>query len=189
MTIDLSPYSAIQAALFCKIEIPGEATVLISDYDREITIGGDTYSALGQFMSITESTSELRLNNAEISITLSGIPNTEIADFMSQPVKGSKVTVIRGIFAPNTGTLLAIAGNPVGKFKGVVNNYAIIEEHEGLVASSTIELICKSQVGLIQGRIAGRRTNPADQRAFAPNDPSMDRVPSLANAKINFGGV
>jgi hypothetical protein len=173
--------------MFVKLEIPGSAVIRMSDYKSSLIINGETYDGVGYFMGITDTSSELRLNNSELTITLNGVPNKTLAEFMSLPVKGSAITVIRGLYTPANEALLSIAGNPTGKFKGIVNNYSITDNQDGANASSTISLICKSEVGMVAGRNAGRRTNPADQKLFFPTDKSMDRVPSLANSKINFG--
>jgi hypothetical protein len=154
-----------------------------------LTIDSEVYDALGYLMNVTDTSSELRLNNQEITVTLSGIAWSSVADFMLENIKGSPITVIRGMFHPVYHTFIVTDGNPVGKFKGIVNNYAINESFEGRDETCTINLICKSQVGMLNGRVAGRRTNPADEKLFFPTDSSMNRVPSLANAKINFGGV
>lgn len=186
--MNLESYQSVQTALFIKIEIPGYDTLLMSDHDEAMTINGDDYVALGQFLGITSTSSELKMNNAELTLTISGIPNSVLSDFMMQPVKGSKVTVVRAIMDPVTHQLLNIAGNPTGKFKGRINNYAINEDYENGDQKSTISLMCKSQVGMLNGRISGERTNPADRKLNYPDDRSFDRVPSLSNAKINFGG-
>ena len=189
MAIDLHNYRAIEAALFCKVEIPGYDDLLMSDYSEPIFIAGDNYTALGQFLSITNTSSDLVMSNTEITIVMSGIPNSTLAEFMSMPVKGSKITVIRGIFDPHTHNMIPVSGNPTGKFKGIINTIAINEELNGKNQTSSISLICKSQVGMVASRVSGRQTNPASENSFYPNDRSMDRVPSLQNAKINFGGV
>jgi hypothetical protein len=188
MSLDLGTYSSIGTALFCKVVIPNYTTLLFSGYNRPITLNGDTYTGLGNFLSITDTTSELKSSNTEVTITISGIPTQSVSDFLTQRVKGSAVTVLRGIFDPTTGALLNIAGNPAGRFYGFINNYAFEETWSGQDASNTISLICKSQVGLMQTKIAGRRTNPVDQKFYYPNDLSMDRVPALAGASVNFGG-
>jgi hypothetical protein len=188
-TLDLSTYRNVESAIFVKIEIPGHTTIFMTDYKEAITIAGDTYTGIGQLLSITQTASELRMSNTEMTIAVSAIPITSISDFVAQPIKGSKVTVIRGIFNPVDHTLLSIGGNPTGKFKGIVNNYAISEMFDGRKESLTINFICKSQVGMVQSRSSGRRTNPTDEKLYFPADDSMNRVPSLANAKINFGGV
>lgn len=189
MTINLAPYRAVETSMCVKLEVTSGNTYMMTDSISSLTIGAETYNALGYLMNVTDSSSELRLTNSELTVTLSGIAWSSVANFMAENIKGSKITVIRGFFDPTTHSLLNIAGNPVGKFKGIVNNYAINESFEGRNESCTISLICKSQVGMLSGRVAGRRTNPADEQLFFPTDSSMNRVPSLANAKINFGGV
>jgi hypothetical protein len=189
VTINLAPYKAVETALCVKLEVTGGNTYLMTDSITPLTLGGDTYDQLGQFLAITDTSSELRLNNQEITVSISGIAWSSISGFMAESIKGSYITVIRGFFDPTTHSLLAIADNPTGKFKGIVNNYAINESLDGRNETAIISLICKSQVGMVQSRIAGRRTNPADEKLFFPNDDSMNRVPSLSNAKINFGGV
>lgn len=185
MSLDLSSYKRIETGLFCKILVPGYPTVLMSDYPIAAIVNGDNYTALGQFLSITDTSSDLRLSNQEITIVRSGIPNSELTDFMSQPIKGSMVTVVRGVFDPVSHNVIGYTG----KFKGMVNTIAVNEEYEGRNQSSSITLICKSLVGMVYGRVTGEQTNPASRNQFFPNDRSMDRVPSLQNAKLNFGGV
>lgn len=187
MAIDLTPYRAVQTALFCKIVIPSYETLLFSDHNQSLSIGGDTYAGLGSLLSVSETTSDLKAVNADISITISGIPTKNMTDFLTKKVKGSRVSIIRGMFDPVTGTLLAIPDNPVGKFYGVINNYAVNETWDGLDSTTSISIMCKSAIGYLLYKKAGRRTNPIDMKQFYPNDSSMDRVPGLAGAKINFG--
>lgn len=189
-TLDLHNYQSIETALFCKIVLPEPAEpILMSDYYQPIFMAGDSYLALGQFLSITDTSSDLKMSNSEITIVLSGIPDSMLAEFMTLGIKGSPVTVLRGVFDPHTHNMLPVAGNPAGKFKGIINSLSINEEFNSTNQTSSISLICKSQVGMVQSRQIGRQTNPASENYFYPNDRSMDRVPSLQNAKINFGGV
>ncbi len=186
MTIDLSTFSTVATSLFVKIVLPTE-TVLVSDFNRPITLQGDTYTGIGQLMTITESTSELRVSNQEVTIGLSGLPVASLPLFLNTKIKGAVVSVLRAFFDPTTGQLLSIEGNPTGKFQGIISNYAIEEVYEGVDASLTINLICSSRLGQIENRIAGRRTSSADQKLFYPGDTSMDRVAKIANANLNFG--
>jgi 6-phosphogluconolactonase (cycloisomerase 2 family) len=77
--------------------------------------------------------------------------------------------------------------NLVGKFQGIVNNFTINESWSGQSSTNTISMICKSSVGMLQMKIAGRRTNPIDEALYYPGDTSMDRVPAITNTQINFG--
>lgn len=188
MSIDLSTYSAIQTALFVKVVVPEYETLTFSSYQRNITLDGTTYTGLGQLLAVTDTTSEIRATSQELTISLSGIPSKNITDFMNYKIKGSRVTVSRAIFDPQTGGLLAIAGNPTGRFTGLVNNYSLEESWEGLESSTTITLVCSSIIGQLQSRVAGRKTNPVDQKRVNPYDLSFDRIPSLARSRIQFGG-
>lgn len=193
MSLDLSSYESIHSGLFVKIVIYDDAgpaeTLLLSDYHRSIEISGDTYTGLGQLMAITESQADLRVSPFEVSITISGIPTTSVSTVLNSAIKGSTVTIKRAIFDPITGELLSITGNPAGRFTGIVNNYSINEDFPefGKDSTSSITLICNSNISILERQISGRATNPTVQKALYPGDLSMDRVASLANANYNFG--
>jgi len=189
MSLDLSSYSSIQSALFVRIDVPEYEVLTFSNYNRPLTIAGTTYTGLGQLMGITDTSSELRVSGGELTITISGLADTNISDVLSYRFKGSSVIVTRGIFDPVTGQLLPIDGNPTGKFQGIVNNYSLNEDWSGQDATNTIALMCTSTIGVLSNKIAGRRTNPIDQKELYPTDVSMDRVPNLANSNYNFGAI
>lgn len=193
MSIDLSPYQSIQSALFIKITIYDDVGVdeilTFSDYFKALTLDGTNYTGLGQLLSVTETVSDLRAAPQELTITISGIPTTNLQDFLNKSIKGSEVSVMRGIFDPQTGILLSIAGNPAGRFYGIVNNYSINEDYPefGKDATNSISIICTSTIGTLDRKIAGRFTNPTSQKSFYPSDTSMDRVPNIAGTNLNFG--
>jgi len=185
MSLDLTNFDAIQTTLFVKVVIPGYDTLTFSDYHRDITLAGQTYQALGELVSVSESSDELRAAPKDISITISGIPDQNIPEILDNKVKGSEVEILRGIFDINTAELLSISGNPTGMFKGVVSNYEIsddlgIGDDTGTV---TIVLNATSIVELLNNKIAGRRTNPSD----FDSEETMARVGTLAKSNFNFG--
>ena len=185
--IDLTSYTSIQTALFVKLTVPDVDTYTFSDYNRSLTLANVTYTGIGGLMSITDSYSELKVSQTEMTITIAGIPNARLTDFLDNKIKGSSIEVVRAVFDPTNGQLLNIDGNPVGKFKGLVNNYSFAETWDGQNASNTIALMCTSIVGLMKTKRSGRRCNGTDQKVFYPTDTSMDRVKSLANSNFNFG--
>ena len=189
MAIDLSTYDSIQANLFVKLVIPGYDTLTFSDYHRSYSFGGTTYQGLGQLLSITDTTSNLRATSQELTLSISGIPSGNIADVLNTKIKGSSLEVFRAFFDPNTGEVLNIAGNPAGKFRGIVSNYTIADElDEGAnLGTVTIAFVATSVVDLLNNKVTGRRTNPLDQREFYPNEASFDRIPALAKSNFNFG--
>jgi hypothetical protein len=99
------------------------------------------------------------------------------------------VRIYRALFNAATGAYLDIEGNPLGRFRGFVNNYSLNEELDNTnkTATNTLVLTCASAANVLQNKIAGRRTNPESQKRYYPTDISMDRVPNLENATFNFG--
>lgn len=189
MTIDLSGYSNVQTGLFVSIDINGTDILRFSDYNATITIDGHEYKGLGQFVNITTSTSELKSSTGNVTLTLSGVPSTSITDITPLGLKGAKVIVQRIFFDAVTQTVLAISGNPVGRFFGIIDNYTLNEEYDinSRTSMTSISFTCSSLVDLLENKIAGRKTNPSSYKSFYPSDSSMDRVPSLVGANFDFG--
>jgi hypothetical protein len=190
--VDLASYTSIYTALFVRMEIAGYATLRYSTHFANYTIresdGVDyVYSNLGTLVGVSDNTFGIRTNPEEVTITISGIPLTNVSDVLGNNVKGSKVEIRRQFFRGNN---YAVIGSPLIKFKGVVNNYNIVEDFptdgSGL-GTCTIGFICSTLIDLMENKTAGRRTNPLDQKLYFPNDLSMDRVPTIAGSSFNFG--
>jgi hypothetical protein len=199
MAIDLTSYQSVGTGLFARIEVeyykdtpeatPTSTVLRFSDYIQTVTINSEQYLGLGKLVGITTTTSELRNSNGSITITISGIPDTSIAEIVNSRIKGCPVQVYRAMFDSVTGELLDIVGNPVGRFFGIVDNYTIDEDYDIVTrtSSNTLALVCSSTVEILNNKIAGRKTNPTSQKLFYTEDVSMDRVPNLAGALFNFG--
>jgi hypothetical protein len=189
MALNLSSYDAVQSNSFVRIAIPNYQTLRFSDYHKAFTINSESYTGLGQLISITETSSELRAAPQELTISISGIPAGNIGDILNNRIKGSSVKLYRALFNPTTGALLSLAGNPSGKFQGVVSNFIISDELTSGSDTGTKQLIltCTSVVELLSNKVSGRRTNPLDMKQWYPTDESFDRVPSLAKSNFNFG--
>jgi len=198
-TPDLTSYSAIQSNLFVRIEVeyykpdeatPATSTVLrFSDKLTPTTINSEVYVGIGNLMSISSTASELRVSGGELTITLSGIPNSAIYEIVNSRIKGCPISIYRGLFNPTTGVLLAIAGNPVGRYRGYINNYSLNEDFdsETRTSSNTLVLTCTSAVDILTNKVAGRKTNPTSQKSFFPTDLCFDRVTTIQNTTFNFG--
>ena len=201
MTINLSSYRNIGTALLCKWVVPSyydsttsntsSQTFTISNCNFPVVYSGSTYQPLGELISITETSSDIRISPGEISIVLSGINTNKIKDILQSQIKGTNIYVWRAIFNPDNGQLLSISGNPAGRFQGIVNNYTIEEDYEpgSINYSNRIVLQCSNTVTSLNNKVSGRRTNPSDQKALYASDLSMDRVLNLANSNFNFGAV
>lgn len=190
MSENLSAYGSIRTSLFIKIDIPSYGVEYFSNHHKAITIDGHSYIELGSLLSVTSSTTELRASKGELSIAISGIPAENVAIANAANIKGSRVTIHRGIFDTTTGEIVSLDGdNPSQKFKGLVNNVAFTEEWDNVnqESSYTITFICTSAVSVLMQRVAGRRTNPLDEKKYYPDDLSMARVPNIKNSNFNFG--
>lgn len=185
MAINLSAYSSVQSNLFIKLDIPNYDILYFSDYHKNYTIGSDTYDGLGELLSVSSTEDSLRAAPSDITISISGIPIGNVSDILDNRVKGSSVEIYRGFFDPKTGELISVSGNPAGKFKGIVSNYDITDDLPmgSDTGTITLTLIVTSVVELLNNKISGRRTNPAD----FPDEESMNRVMALAKSNFNFG--
>lgn len=181
---------SIVTYLFVKIETPS-GDLLFSEARSTYTIDGDEYVPLGKFLSITQTRSELQSSSATLSIAVTGIPNSEISTILGTKIKGSKVTVLRKIFESDGTTPVSGASATVGRYKGYVNNYSLVEEFDVLsrTATNTIQFDCASLVDVLSRKTAGRKTNKTSEQSFYPTDTSMNRVVSLQNTEFVFGGA
>lgn len=199
MAINLKPYSSIGSALIATMTVseyrvnpsdtPRVEILKFTDYNRTLNVNAQDYIGLGSLIGISSTTSELRSSSGGITVTIAGIPNSSISQIVNSSIKGSPIVIQRVIFDPTTGDIISIPGNPVGRFYGIVNNYSLDEEYtfDSKIATNTITLICASKVEMMNNKVSGRRTNSREQKAFYPNDLSMDRVSALARSNFNFG--
>ena len=192
MAVDLSAFDSIQSNLFVRIDLSYTSEVLTFTDTRDTwdlnTGPGNSleeYVGLGELMGVTSTSSELRSTSREITITISGIPNTSITEIMNSRLKGSRCNIWRLIQDPITRNPLYLSG----RFNGIVTNYAINEEFDPVsrTASNTISIMCSGIVDVLANTTKGRRTNPQDQRYWVPNDAAFDRVPDLVGAYFDFG--
>lgn len=192
--INTSGYDSVRTSLFVRIDIPDYDVLRFSNHTGSYTVKGEVYDTLGSLLNVTQSNSELRASAGELTITISGIPNSRLTEIMDLKIKGSDVVVYRGLFNPASGQELVIPGNSpnggiLGRFKGRVMNFSIVEDWDPTGASSTISIqfACSSVVELLSNKVAGRQTNPISEQNLYPTDTSMNSVLSLARSNFNFG--
>ena len=83
MSIDLSSYRSIQTNLFVKLDVPGYQVLTFSDYHKDYVINGTTYQALGELLSISDTTDELRASPKDVTVVISGIPAGNITEILN----------------------------------------------------------------------------------------------------------
>lgn len=196
MSVDLSGYQTSVGVCQCvRLDIPSYGVLRLSTYHRAINITEPDglvyqYDPAGVLMSISEGVSELRASSVETSIGLTGIPIQYAVTVQAQRIKGSRIDVYRVFTDPVTDAVLAIAGNPVFMFRGIVSNYGFSETFNEFSDESTltVNLSCTSLVDMLNTKIQGRRTNSESMRQFYPSDTSFDRVTDLIGRPFDFGG-
>jgi len=186
--MDLSTYDSVAFGLFVKI-YNSSRQLLFSDWPQAVVIDNQTYTGLGRLLNVTNTNSELGPTDNEVSLSVSGIPNTALTDIINNPMKGSRIQILRAAFDPQTLALLNIAGNPSGRFYGIVTNYSLQEEYDVVARQSmnTITIMANNILTVLANTASGRRTNRVDQRKYYPTDASMDNIANLANTYFDFG--
>jgi len=154
-----------------------------------IIVNGITFSGLGSLLSIGDIKREMKATSADLSISLTGIDNTNVAIILSADIKGSKVEVWRGFFDSNNQIITTPTQQFFKRYQGYVSNFSITEDWNENLRSrvATCGISCASFRTILQNRIAGLTTNPIVWQKFYASDTSMDRVPVIASTYFDFG--
>ena len=172
----------LQHCLFVVLELDNTTYYLTSNR-RPIILSGTLFNAMGWLLQVSEIQDDLKTNNGDINLALSGVPETLINAVLTAPIKGGKVTVLRG-FTKNPSILQSY-----NRYQGVITNYSIEEQDDYLARdrSYTVTISCANINTLMENRISGQRTNGSDRKKFYPGDISFDRCKDLQNVNFDFG--
>lgn len=152
-----------------------------SSYKSE-TIANTVYTPLGGLLGVGIQQRDIRVTSADTSLSLSGIDGNNMYTVLANKIRGSKVEIIRGFYNNNY-----VLSNTAQRFTGIVTSYNIAEERQNNDDNFTITLNASSFRYVLENRVAGRKTNSESWKEFNPTDTSMDRIPSLADTKFDFG--
>lgn len=157
-------------------------TYYLTTNRRPISFGAVTFNALGWLLQISEVQDDLKTNNGDLNLALSGIPEDLINTVLTAPIKGGNVVVFRA-FQNALGIQL------YQRYTGIITNYAIQEQDDYLARdrSYTVTITCANINTLMENRISGQRTNGSDRKRFYPGDISFDRCKDLQNVNFDFG--
>jgi len=167
----------------------------ISNCYKNVTFNGNEYLALAGFLNTSDIQNNITNANDEIQVSLSAIPPNYIAATLGQPIKGGEVNIYRAFFDYQTQEV--ITGEVYRRFTGIISNFAVQEDLDTQATTPevthTITVIASSIMGVLENKIAGRRTNKQDfeiewtELNNNPADPSMERVEALFNSSFDFG--
>jgi len=155
-----------------------------SSYTSDM-IGNIEYNPLGGLLAVGPQQRSLRVTSADTSIQISGIGGNNIYEILESQgkIRGSKIEITRGFFNNNV-----VLANAVIRFTGIVTNYSIQEDREGVEDNFTITLDASSYKTILENRIAGRKTNKSSWQFFDTLDSAMNNLNSLAGFSFDFGG-
>lgn len=180
----------------------GAATLYrISNCYTNVVYNGNTYTALGGFLQVTDIQGDLQQTNNDITLGLSAIPADYIEAIMKREIKGGTIRIYRVFFDTATQTVQTIGGvqQVFLRFDGIINNFAIQEDvasYQTADVTHTITVSASSILSVLENRRSGRRTNENSYQVYfaeqnitnsITNDPSMSRVVALRAASFDFG--
>lgn len=180
----------------------GAATLYrISNCYTNVVYNGNTYTAMGGFLEVTDIQGDLQLTNNEITLGLSAIPAEYIEAIMKYEIKGGAIRIYRVFFDTATQQVQTIGGvqQVFLRFDGIINNFAIQEDvasYQTADVTHTITVSASSILAVLENRVSGRRTNEQSYQVYfgeqnitpaITTDPSMSRVVALRAASFDFG--
>ena len=195
--INLTSYPAVRTNYLVSWELPyyrttptGSTSSVIltfNDDDYTTVLDGINYVPLGKLLQITPSTSALGAVTNQVSLTLSGIPDSEVGAVLYSNIKGTIIRISRYFWdAQNTFTSL---GPGQGRFNGYVESYSIEDDYRIFDKQQTVSITLNlnSWVDYLNTKRNSRQTNPNSMKTHHSTDTSFDRVARLKDTEFNFG--
>ena len=185
--------TSITHGLLIDLTVNGTTFYIANTYSP-IVYNGNTYSAVGHFLGITDIQNDIRAANNSLTVSLSGIPSqggeTEpnwVSAVLGSKIKGSRIEIRRVFF--NADTYGILPGQVYLRFKGYVSNFSLADSIDSatLIGTTSVSLQCSNINAIIEKRLGGRRTNSEEQRRRYPTDTSMDRVRVISGKAFDFG--
>tara|TARA_Y100000310_G_scaffold133594_2_gene132589 strand:+ start:1442 stop:1999 length:558 start_codon:yes stop_codon:yes gene_type:complete len=143
-----------------KIGLPAGA-IYLTDGGRDIVYDSNTYEAGGDLVNISPIPESADVRLSAVTITLSGVDQSQIANFLDAEVIDQEVDIYIG-FIDSSGDLIA---DPYLACRGRISGYEIAETAE----DTRVQLKIANHWAAYD-KIAGRRTNTESQRIHFPGD-------------------
>ncbi len=191
MTTSIPPVADatnIQTVIFVKLgPIEGNVYYVANTY-KPYTVGGNSYTALGSLVGLSDIQDELRVSNGDVGVVFSGIPTDQdyVSLVLNSKIKGAPIEIMRG-FVDSDGELEG--GVAYTRFKGIIINTAISETRPmfGEDTFHTVTLQCSNINSILENKISGRKTNQTSMHQFFPTDDSFNRTAILQSTAFEFG--
>lgn len=166
------------------------ATYTFCSAGNTITVNGVAYTGLGDLLSISNITQNVKSTSQDLTISLTGIDGANTGIVLSSDIKGSVIEVWRG-FLDDQNQILTVGGVQqfFKRYQGIVNNVSIQEGFNDQVRTriATCSISCASFKVILQNRISGDKTTSVLWQNKHPNDTSMNRVAVVTAQYFDFG--
>ena len=143
-----------------------------------ITYDSDTYTGVGDLLSISEIVESADISAAGINVSITGIKSEFLAIAKNHQYQGRPLSVALGAFN-NTGSLIS---NPVVMFSGFMDTMIISENDK----TSTIKISVENKLIAFE-RSKVRRYTAEDQKIDHPTDKGFEYVTAIVEKEILWG--
>jgi len=144
----------------------------------DLAFGGETYTGLGDLLSIGDIAETSDISATGINVALSGLNRAFVAQALGYQYQGRPLTVFLGAFN-DQGALIA---DPIVVFSGFMDTMTISEGAE----TSTISVNVENKLVAFE-RTRVRRYTAEDQKIDHPTDKGFEFVTSIVEKEIIWG--
>jgi len=156
-------------ALLLKIQF-ARGTQYWTDYGHPLIHAGDIYSSVSSFISVSSVSDSTDITVGSFLITAQNVDKSTMAVVLTQPISGRRVDVWRAMI-DDDGSIIDVFGV---QLNSRMSSWTAAENSE--TATVTIEA---ASHWADFNRTAGRRTTPASQQRFFPNDTAFEFAHSI----------
>lgn len=143
-----------------------------------LAYGGNTYTGLGDLLSISNITETSDIQATGITVSLGGIKESFLAITQSQEYQGRPLTVSLGAFDGSGGLIV----DPVIVFSGFMDTMIIAENAQYSTISVSVE---NKLISFERSKV--RRYTAEDQKIDYPTDKGFEFVTAIAQKEIMWG--
>lgn len=146
-----------------------------------ISWNGFTWSGVGSLLGLSVVEEGSNVDARGVSLSLSGLDNSLLADALQEFQVAAPVTVYLGLFTGNPGTLLV---DPLTSWAGQMDQPIVDVGAD----KATITITCESKM-ILHNVSVERRYTQDDQVIDFPGDYGFSFVTSIANQNFTWGRV
>jgi hypothetical protein len=159
--------NSLIAVSLIKLQIYDGSYLYYTDCAFDLTVGGNTYLAEGDFISITAAEEKAVVEITNCTMVMTAL-DSDLVDKIARTEIINKTVTVERVYIDQT-TLLVISGDPILMYEGFITSYSMRSDNK----SGTLTLEISSQFDDFR-KIKGRKTNLGNFQKEFPQDYSME---------------